>query len=50
MIDPFPYVSNIGSRHAHPGTINAGYRLRYDPRSGYDDLTEEEFFELKGWT
>lgn len=52
MIDPFPYVqfrgTHEGSRHAYPGTLN-GFRLQYAPRAEYDQLTEDEFFDLKGW-
>ena len=29
--DPFPFRSPIGSRHAHPGTLN-GERLEHEPR------------------
>jgi hypothetical protein len=34
-MDPFPWVSYRGSRHAYPGTLD-GSRLRYAPRVGYN--------------
>lgn len=33
--DPFPFRSPIGSRHAHPGTLN-GERLEHEPRPEFD--------------
>lgn len=34
--DPWPYIAPGGSRHAHPGTINFGERLVYNPRPEFD--------------